>query len=274
MDIYAEDFESLARQEWDSPLTIKAADSDTAGGKIDMDAIDRIAEHPEARSVSVFGLRQSSFEYFIKTYGRQFRYIRFFRNKFVQDWSLLGTLPELEGLYWYYNQKIDRLWDMSKNTALRAVELSNFSKLHDLSGVEKAPSLEWFGIGDELEGNTAIESLKPFADTNIRRIGFSGKSIKDMDISFIPQMKSLEVFDFPTNLFTTEDVARLVALRPDLKGYSLRPLIEIMLFNEETGKQDKPGVIIVGKRKPVLAVEGNEKRIADYVAKFDRLVSQ
>ena len=108
MDIYAEDFESLARQEWDYPsidkdaggtqLTIYAADSDTAGGKTDMDAIDRIAEHPEARSVSVFGLRQSSFEYFIKTYGRQFRYIRFFRNKFVEDWSLIGTLPDLEGL--------------------------------------------------------------------------------------------------------------------------------------------------------------------------------
>ena len=99
MDIHAYDFDDLAKREWDSPLEIKAADADVSGGKIDIEAIDRIADHPEAKSVCIFGLRQDTFEYFIRTYGRQFRYIRFFKNKSVEDWSLLGTLPELEGLY-------------------------------------------------------------------------------------------------------------------------------------------------------------------------------
>ena len=39
----------------------------------------------------------------------------FFKNKGVEDWSLLGTLPELEGLYWFHNQKITKFWDMSRN---------------------------------------------------------------------------------------------------------------------------------------------------------------
>ena len=274
MDIHAYDFDDLAKREWDSPLEIKAADADVSGGKIDIEAIDRIADHPEAKSVCIFGLRQDTFEYFIKTYGRQFRYIRFFKNKSVEDWSLLGTLPELEGLYWFHNQKITKLWDMSKNYALKAVELSDFTKLHDLSGIEKAPALEWFGFGDAVWSTSEIESLRPFLNTNIRRISFSGKTIRDMDISFIPQMKSLEVFDFPTNLFTMEEVAELVGKRPDLEGYSLKPYIETKLFNEETRKADKPGVVLVGKRKPVLAIEGNEKRIASHVSKFNKIVEE
>ena len=274
MDIHAYDFDDLAKREWDSPLEIKAADADVSGGKIDIEAIDRIADHPEAKSVCIFGLRQDTFEYFIRTYGRQFRYIRFFKNKSVEDWSLLGTLPELEGLYWFHNQKITKLWDMSKNYALKAVELSDFTKLHDLSGIEKAPALEWFGFGDAVWSTSEIESLRPFLNTGIRRISFSGKTIRDMDISFIPQMKSLEVFDFPTNLFTMEEVAELVGKRPDLEGYSLKPYIETKLFNEETRKADKPGVVLVGKRKPVLAFEGNEKRIASHVSKFNKIVEE
>ena len=284
MNVHVPDFDDLAKQEWDYPvidkdsrgtqLDIKAADADVSGGKINMEEIDRIADHPEAKSVSIFGLRQDTFEYFIKTYGRQFRYIRFFKNKAVEDWSLLETLPELEGLYWFHNQKITKLWDMSKNYALKAVELSDFTKLHDLSGIEKAPALEWFGFGDAVWSTSEIESLRPFINTNIRRISFTGKTIRDMDISFIPQMKSLEVFDFPTNLFTMEEVAQLVGRCPNLEGYSLRPYIETQLFNEETRKADKPGVLLVGKRKPVLAVEGNEKRIADHVAKFNKIAEQ
>ena len=117
-----------------------------------------------------------------------------------------------------------------------------------------------------------MESLKPLVNTNIKRINFSGKKIKDMDISFIPNMKKLEIFDFPTNHFTTEQVAWLKAKCPELKGFALKPYREIFLWNETTNKSDKPAVIIVGKRKPMLAIEGNEKKIENYLAKFEMLV--
>lgn len=284
MNVHVSSFDDLVKQEWDLPaiddntfgtqLDIKAADADVSGGKIDIAEIDRIAEHPDAKSVTIFGLRQDTFEYFIKTYGRQFRYIRFFKNKAVEDWSLLETLPELEGLYWFHNQKITRLWDMSKNYALKAVELSDFTKLHDLSGIEKAPSLEWFGFGDAVWSTSELESLRPFIDTDIRRISFTGKTIRDMDISFIPQLKKLEVFDFPTNLFTMEEIAELVGKCPNLEGYSLKPYIETNVFNAETNKVDIPGVLLVGKRKPMIAIEGNEKKIANHVSKFNKIVEQ
>lgn len=102
-------------------------------------------------------------------------------------------------------------------------------------------------------------------------IDFSGKKIRDMDISFIPEMKELEVFNFPSNHFTTEQVAWLVAKCPELKGKSLKPYKDFVLWNKDTHKSDIPAVIIVGKRKTTLTIEGNEKKIAGYVAKFEKL---
>lgn len=284
MNVQVSNFFELVKQEWNYPsyeddsketqLVLRSLDADVTGGKIQISDIDKLANYPEVKSVTILGLSQDTFEYFIYTYGRQLRYINFFKNKAVEDWSLLGTLPELECVYWFHNQRITKLWDMSQNLALRVVELNDFTKLHDLSGVEKAPALEWFGFGDAVWSTSEIESLKPFIDTKIKRIDFYGKKIRDMDISFIPNMRNLEVFNFPSNHFTTVQVAWLVAKCPNLKGRVLEPYIDYMIWNEQTRESDIPAVIIVGKRKPLLAVEGNEKRIANYIDKFEKLVEQ
>lgn len=42
----------------------------------------------------------------------------------------------------------------------------------------------------------------------------------------------------------------------------MKPYKYFVLWNNDTHKSDIPAVIIVGKRKPTLAVEGNEKKIA------------
>lgn len=281
MNIHVANLYELVQEEWNYPglgdgskktqLLLCEADADVTGGKITIGDIDKLANYPDVKSVTISGLNQETFEYFIKTYGRQLRFIEFFKNKAVEDWSLLGTLPQLEGIHWFYNQRITKLWDMSKNYSLKLVALEDFTKLHSLEGIEKAPALEWFDFGDAVWSTSEIESLQPFCGTRIKRIDFSGKKIRDMDISFIPEMKELEVFNFPSNHFTTEQVAWLVAKCPELKGKSLKPYKDFVLWNKDTHKSDIPAVIIVGKRKPTLTIEGNEKKIAGYVAKFEKL---
>lgn len=284
MNIHVANLYELVQEEWNYPgrgngskktqLLLCETDADVTGGKISISDIDKLANYPDVKSVTVSGLNQETFEYFIKTYGRQLRFIEFFKNKAVEDWSLLGTLPQLEGIHWFHNQRITKLWDMSKNYALKLVALEDFTRLHNLDGIEKAPALEWFDFGDAVWSTSELESLQPFYGTKIRRIDFSGKRIRDMDISFIPEMKELEVFNFPSNHFTTEQVAWLAAKCPELKGNSLKPYKDFVLWNKDTHKSDISAVIIVGKRKPTLAIEGNGKKIAGYVAKFEKLVEQ
>lgn len=288
MNVHVKNFRELIQREWLSPDTgngpnntalelhgpEKTGDLYSSREKIRKCDIDRLADHPGLRSVKICDLSQDTFEYFVQTYGRQLKYIEFFNCKTVEDWSLLASLPELECLYFCWNQRISRMWDMSENHALKAVSLDNFTQLHDLSGVEKAPALEWFDIGDQMWPGTTITTLSVFKNTKVKRLSFSGKKIDDMDLSFIPHMPCLEIFDFPTNLFSTEQVAWLLANRPGLEGFAMKPFLEHMAYNSETNRTDIPAVIIVGKRKPSLHIEGNEAKIQKYVDAFEASVKK
>ena len=85
---------------------LHGAKMDIGGGLLTEAEIDRLADCPDLDTIRVSGLKQKTFEYFIASYGRQFRRIHFFKNKLVEDWSLLAGLPELESLYWFHNQRI------------------------------------------------------------------------------------------------------------------------------------------------------------------------
>lgn len=64
---------------------------------------------------------------FINTYGKQLRAVCFFKNKLVSEWTL---------------KRIDSLWNMSQNISLKWLEISGFTKLKTLVGIEKAPNNE------------------------------------------------------------------------------------------------------------------------------------
>lgn len=279
MFVQVPDFNALIRQEWpypplepdvkDTQLLLCSPSRDISGGRITIENIDKLADHPDARSVTIMGLDQQTFEYFIQTYGKQLRFIKFFKNKRIEDLSPLADLPELEGVSFFSNQRVTKLWDMAENFALRAVELEDFTRLHDLRGIEKAPALEWFGFGNAVWPSATADSYRPFAGTKVKRLSFSGKGIGDGDLSFLLEMPELEVFDCPTNLFATEQIAWIVANCPDLKGYALAPYVEYGSCNEETG------VIIVGKRKPAIVPRaGNEKKIQKYTDAFQEMVKK
>ena len=70
-------------------------------------------------------------------------------------------------------------------------------------------------------------------------------------------------------MLTTEQVAWIVANFPELEGFALNAKKYCTLMNSEY--KNVPGVLIVGKRKPSLIVEGNEKRIAKYEQNFEQL---
>lgn len=245
--------------------------ADIGGGRITERDIDVLKKYPYLHTVSVAGLHQDTFEYFIRRYGEQLRAIRFFKNKAVEDWSLLGALSKLEFVYWFHNQRITRLWDMSQNRALKGLALNNFTRLHDLAGIERAPALKYFYIGDAVWPAAVIDSFKPLRGTAISHLAFEGKKILDSDLSFLEAMPYLAEFDFFSNQFTTEQVAWIVANKPHVKGRFLCSMVET---TKGLGDEEVPAVLIVGKGKPLIACEGNGARIQKYQRQFDLLVER
>ena len=244
---------------------------DIGGGKITTADIDRLKAYPDAEVVTISGLQQDTFEYFIKTYGNQLKAIRFFKNKFIEDLSLLGMLPQLEYVYFFANQRITSLWDMSGNTSLSGLAIEDFSRLTSIKGIETAPTLKEFRIGNAIWSKMVIDSLMPLANTKIERLSFTGRALEDNDLSFLETLHDIKAFDFSTNTFSTEQVAWIVANCPHAEGYALKAKVECMLLDSNEHMVDVPKAIIVGKRKPILKVEGNEERIQKYVDSFEKL---
>ena len=249
-----------------SCLWLREEKMDIGGGTISIEDIDKIKDYTDTDIVTISGLHQDTFEYFIKTYGTQFKAIRFFKNKLVEDWSLLGTLSNLEYIHFFANQRISSLWDMSRNTALSGLCIEDFTKLDSMEGIGTAPALREFRIGNAVWSTMILKSLLPLANTNIEKFMFCGKSITENDYSFLTDMPNLKQFDFPTNMLTTEQVAWIVANFPNLEGYALKAKVDFAATSNHAAE-----VLIVGKRKPMLTVENNEKRIEKYIQNFETL---
>ena len=263
------DFDYNQATETHTCLWIREEKMDIGGGRISFEDIDRIKDYPDTNVVTISGLQQDTFEYFINTYGKQFKAIRFFKNKYIEDLSMLGTLPKLEYVHFFANQRISSLWDMSQNFSLSGLCIEDFTKLSTISEIATAPKLKELRIGNSVWDRMVIDSLMPLANTAIERFMFYGKAIADNDYCFLEKMLKLKQFDFPTNMLTTEQVAWIVANFPDLKGYALNAKLDCTLF--DSSMNEVQGVHIVGKRKPSLIVEGNEKRIGNYIQSFEKL---
>lgn len=257
----------------DKILWLHEADMDIGGGRISIPEIDVLAEHPEAEAVRISGLRQDTFEYFIQTYGQRLRAIHFFKNKLVEDWSLLGTLPKLEYVYWFANQRIDRLWDMRGNTALKGLCVSDFTRLHSIEGIQAAPALRYFCFKDAVWDTSEVESFSPLAHTGVTHLMFGAKRITDGSLEFLEKMPSLELFDFPLNQFTTEQAAWAVANFPKLRGFGLCAKRDDTVYKRGPNGEhlEFPGAYIVGKRKPALSYEKDAARIQRYMDQFEAL---
>ncbi len=242
---------------------------DIGGGRITVDNIDRLKDFPNTDVVTISGLQQDTFEYFIRTYGRQLKAIRFFKNKLVEDWSLLGTLPDLKYVHFFSNQRIEALWDMSGNKSLSGLCIEDFSRLHSINGINTAPVLKEFSIGNAVWSTMTVDSLMPLENTGIEKFKFYGKTIVKNDFSFLATMNCLKVFDFPTNMLSTEQVAWITTNFPHIEGFALKAKHDCNLY--DSSMNQVPGTIIVGKRKPSFIIQGNEKRIERYVLSFQSL---
>jgi hypothetical protein len=255
--ITTENFEAFIDGFWDydrekechTGIWIHSDMMDVTGGRITEEEIDRLALYENKESITISGLTQETFEYFITKYGSELRAVSFFKNKLVEDWSLLGTLPDIEYICWFHNQRITKLWDMSNNTCLKGLCISDFTRLKNLNGIEKAPVLEFFSMRDAVWEKTQVESYTCFTNSNVRYLHFGGKNILDRDLSFVKNMPRLECFDFSPALFETEKIAWVMSNCLNVKGYALNTFLDDYMYNEESMVYDIPALRLTGKGK-------------------------
>lgn len=238
---------------------------DIGGGTITREEIDILKEHPELTRISVAGLHQDTFEYFIENYGKQFYGIYFFKNKMVSDLSALETLKNVEAIGYFLNQRAENLWDMSKNKSLEMLEISDFSRLYNLNGIEKAPKLKCLEFGNKVWATSKIDIVPDMKESAIEHIYFNAE-LSNRDICRFLEIPLLKTLNFRVNLCKTEFLAWISANYPEVDGYCLKPYT---LFNDNSG-------FICGKRKPHIDMTNEKDRIKieKSVEKFNKLKQQ
>jgi hypothetical protein len=70
--------------------------TDISGGRISKQAIDRIRQYPSITEISISGLTQDTFDYFIENYGHQFKAIMFWKCPLVAELSKIELLDQVE----------------------------------------------------------------------------------------------------------------------------------------------------------------------------------
>jgi hypothetical protein len=240
-----------------------------SGGIIARQDIDVIGQFPGITEISISGLRQDTFEYFIENYGRQFKAILFWKCPLVADLELLASLNTVEYIVCFWNQRAEKLWDFSKTTSLKGFWFDDFTRMHDIFQIAKSPSLEELHFGDVIWNKYILNTLEPLEKCEpLRHLSFSAKKILDGGIEPLAHLKNLEQLSFPSNMFTTKQVAWLKAHLPDsitskmLNAYwTLEKPLSFSGKNKDT--------VIVGKGKPILDSVQDKARIKKHVEAFN-----
>jgi len=241
------------------------------GGKMAVGDLGLIDETPQATALRVSGLDQQTFEALVTRFGAQFSGLYFWKCPRISDLSPMENLSNLRYVAFYWNQRAVRLWDLAKTPKLKGLQFDDFTRVHTLDDLATAVSLEELAFGDQVWVKATFESLEPLTHLqDLQKLSFAVRRIDDARVQPLATLRRLEVFECPTNLFTTEQLAWLRAHLPD--STEGRVLLPVQKFTKPlvSGKD----VLVMGKRKPWLNSSADAKRIQRYVENFERLVER
>lgn len=243
--------------------------NEIGGGTTEIEQLERIEEYPNARSLIVSGLNQESFEYLIERFGNQFEAISFWKNKLISDLSPLSDLNNIKYLHFFFNQRAVNLWDMKHNEGLSGLAIYDFSRLHSIEKVVTAPNLGYFSIGNRIWSEMEIESLKPLIHSSISHFAWWGNKVLDNDYMCLAKSHITEL-DMDIAQFKTDELARLIASIPDLKGTITKPYSERSVTRQE--KTTTYYFLCKGKKRLVKGKD--DDKFEKYLIDFNNLVEK
>lgn len=222
-----------------------------------------------AEMIEICGITQDGFEHFCRQYGRTYRYISLFKCQTLTDLSALGELPNLEYVSIYWNIRSDKLWDMSRNVNLKAISISDCKKMtYDPHLLETAPALEDITFGGSVFNAYPMKSLEVFAHIPaLHNLRLYDVKPEDRTAYFLDTAPDLETYEFDPGMYTAEEIARMVAKRPDVGGRFFRAY-------GPAHPGSKRYVRVSGYRKPELELPRQQKALDKHVAYFNALVEQ
>jgi len=187
----------------------------------------------------------------------------------AKDLSIFESLKDIKGISIEWNTKLDTLWNFKENEKLSLLEITDFSKIYDISQISDAKHLQFLSIGGGINKAMKIESIKPI--TKLQKLEFlslTNLKIANNSLKPIAEIKSLKELDV-SNQFETQDYAYLSAKMHSTKCKLFKAYTNCNI----TGVNNELiwDTMITGKRKPFLLSTKDNARIEKYSAEFEKL---
>lgn len=218
--------------------------------------------------LEIVGMNQESLEHFVQHYGKTYRYLCFFKCQLIRDFSPLEDLKNLEEVSIYWNTRADKLWNFSKNNALKTISVNDAKKLTLNPDLLKTSSvMEDVFFSGSAFNNYPMESLECFSGmSSLKHLQLNKIRLNNKSLDFLKNMPVLEHFDFDPGMLTTEEIAWIVAKYPNLSGKCL------CAYNKEDAILND--VRVCGFRKPGLDLPQHQKQLDKYISQFNALVEK
>ena len=187
----------------------------------------------------------------------------------AKDLTILETLHKTETIILNWNTKATSLWDISKNTGLKTLEITDFSKLEDVDQLSLAKQIVSLTLGGGHDKPLKIKTIKPLSRLkNLKYLGLTNLKIEDDTLQPLDQLKNLELLSI-SNQFETKEYAWLATRLPMTKCKMFQATNSCHIV----GADNKLvwDTMVTGRKKSFLLSTKDQMKIDKHVNDFERL---
>ena len=187
----------------------------------------------------------------------------------AKDLSCLESLNKCETLITEWNTKATELWNFQSNPNLRKLAIRDYSKISDLSALEKATQIKSLSLDGGMDKKLKVGNLKPLSKlSQLEFLRLTNIKVADESLEPISNLTDLKILEL-SNQFPTKQYANL-AVKLTKTECSMFQAYQEVEIKDENGNlvYDR---MIVGKRKPFLLSVKDQNRIDKYEKEFENL---
>lgn len=187
----------------------------------------------------------------------------------AKDLSCLENLNKCETLITEWNTKATELWNIESNPNLKKLAIRDYSKISDLSALEKANKIKSLSLDGGIDKKLKVDSLKPLSKLpQLEYLRLTNIKVGDESLEPIANLRNLKILEL-SNQFPTKEYANLAVKLTKTECSMFRPYHEVEIKDENGNLvYDR---MIIGKRKPFLLSTKDKTRIEKYEKEFEKL---
>ncbi len=120
----------------------------------DISVLKTAIESTPHKSIFLNGFSQKHLEYIIPFIKDSVEILYLFKCPKISDFSVLSELKNLKVLFVFWNNSLERLWDVTENGELKIISFVQITKLCDITGLKNS-DIEYITLdSSDASGNT------------------------------------------------------------------------------------------------------------------------